>query len=73
MKLDAINIAIIKGLRNGRRPFKQIAESLDIGAFTDCSYTCLLSVQKALVLSSSSSSKNSIASIGHPSNVIPPR
>ena len=34
MKLDAINIAIIKGLRNGRRPFKQIAESLDVSENT---------------------------------------
>lgn len=30
MKLDAINIAIIKGLRNGRRPFKEIADSLEV-------------------------------------------
>ncbi len=30
MKLDPINIAIIKGLRDGRRPFKQIADSLQV-------------------------------------------
>lgn len=34
MKLDDINIAIIKGLRNGRRPYKQIAESLEVSENT---------------------------------------
>ncbi len=34
MKVDVLNIAIIKELRDGRRPFKQIAESLDVSENT---------------------------------------
>ncbi|MCP3930680.1 MAG: Lrp/AsnC family transcriptional regulator [Bacteroidetes bacterium] len=34
MKVDVLNIAIIKALRDGRRPFKQIAESLDVSENT---------------------------------------